>query len=954
MLLPHPDCSRSAVRILLLLMGVSWSLSPGVSVAAPFFEDEVAPLLKSRCVECHNTDTRKGELNLSSPEGLLRGAESGPVFVPGDPEHSHLFEMVERGEMPKKGPPLDESEKLLLHDWIAGGAQFRHTPTLAEETPHQHDVIPITLLRCAACHGAQKQEGGLDLRTPASMRKGGNTGPAFVAGDPDGSLMIQRIESEACPPQALLLKAFVKRPPPSEVETLREWIAAGAPELDITPDVATAEPDPLVTEEDRQHWAFQPPKADPSTGSIDAFIGKELAAAGLDFSPEADRDTLIRRAYLDLIGMPPDVKEWRYWRESPDADWFATMVDHLLDSPHYGERWGRYWLDLAGYADSEGGTSADPLRTVAWKYREYVIDAFNADKPYDEFLLEQLAGDELLDVENADEVTEEMVENLVATGFLRMGIDETGSRTMNFIDNRVGVISDVIDVVGSSVMGLTMECVRCHSHKYDPIPQRDYYRLKAVFQGALDEHDWLSFKTRSFELGTTDQRERVAAINPPLEAELNQLESLLKKKTIQWQREMLKAHYPDQPEDDREATFQALRRADNTRSLKQRRLVEKLQTALVIPNHQQPETVQSARAVVEELQEEIESVKRRMAPPLDIRALWDRGDPSPTYIYRRGVETSPGRLVGPGVPSVLTDGRTPFAVTPPFPGGTPKTGRRLAFAKWLVRPDHPLTARVMLNRIWYHHFGRGLVESLENFGNQGEPPSHPELLDWLAVTFVERGWSVKEMHRVVLNSRTWKQSSRVSDDLLEQDPENDLFSRMPLLRMNAEALRDSLLFVSGRLDPEPGGPPDGVAMNREGFVHGKATPTGNWRRSVYLQYRRTEIPTMLETFDYPEMGPNCVSRSVSTVSPQSLMLMNNERVRELAGSLASRIDASTPLEKIETAYAIALSREPTAEERELGIATLTDLEAQWPGHPDGALEAYCHALLNSAAFLYID
>lgn len=330
------------------------------------------------------------------------------------------------------------------------------------------------------------------------------------------------------------------------------------------------------------------------------------------------------------------------------------------------------------------------------------------------------------------------------------------------------------------------------------------------------------------------------------------------------------------------------------------------------------------------------------------------GDPSPTYIYRRGLHTSPGRLVGPGVPSVLTDGHTPFEVIPPFPEGTPKTGRRLALAKWLTQPDHPLTSRVMVNRIWSHHFGKGLVESLENFGRQSEPPSHPELLDWLAVTFVQRGWSVKEMHRVMMNSRTWKQSSHVTDERLAGDPANRLLSRMPLLRMDAEALRDSLLFVSGRLDATPGGPPDGVMENREGFIQAQPTPTGDWRRSLYVQYRRTEIPTMMETFDFPEMGPNCVARSVSTVSPQSLMLMNLERIRELAASLASRIKAKDAPGKVEEAYAMALSREPSAEERQLGAAALAKLEAEWSGHPEGALEAYCHALLNSAAFLYVD
>lgn len=926
----------------------------GHSADALYFEDAVAPLLKERCAECHNADTQKGELDLSSSQGLLRGSEGGEVVKPGDPGHSHLYEMVERGEMPKKGARLDAGELKIIRDWIAGGAKYREMPALTEKAPHQHDVLPILHLRCVACHGAQRKDGGLDLRTVEGMKKGGENGSAFVAGNVENSRMIQRIESEACPPQALLLKFFVKRPPRSEVTVLRDWIAAGAPVEDIQPDIATTDSDPLVTEKDREHWAFQPPGWNGKHGSVDQFIEVKLRQAGLDFSPEADRDTLIRRAYFDLTGLPPDQKEWRYWRGSDDPAWFAAMVDHLLDSPHYGERWGRYWLDLAGYADSEGGTSADPLREVAWKYRDYVIAAFNSDKPYDEFLLEQIAGDELIDIESAEEVTGEMVENLVATGFLRMGIDETGSRTMNFVENRMGVIADVIDVLGSSVMGLTMECVRCHSHKYDPIPHRDYYRLKAVFQGALDEHDWLSFKTRKLEMGTPDHRARVSEVNPPLQRELNLLEKKYLQRTQDWQREMLRVHYPDQSEADRDATFIALKRADNQRSLPQRLLVEKLQVALVIPNQEQPASVQEIRAEVDELSRKIKTVKSKMIPPLTIRALWDRGEPSPTYTHRRGNPTSPGRLVGPGVPAVLTDGRTPFKVIPPFPDGTPKTGRRLAFAKWLTEPEHPLTARVMVNRIWYHHFGRGLVGTLENFGLQSEPPSHPELLDWLALEFMKNGWSVKEMHRVMMNSRTWKQSSRVVDDHLKKDPDNLMYSRMPLRRLDAEALRDSLLFVSGKLDPAAGGPPDEVSVDREGAVMAKATANGEWRRSVYMQYRRTETPTMMAAFDYPEMGPNCVSRSTSTVSPQSLLLMNNERVRHLAGAFAERIESETLSGQVSEVYRLALSREPTPREKKLGVEALTKLKSNWDGDGGRALTAYCHALLNSAAFLYVD
>jgi hypothetical protein len=689
--------------------------------------------------------------------------------------------------MPPNGEKqLTDEERQLIQHWIATGAVAQTATELGQLT--QHDVIPIMLLRCATCHGARKQEAGLDLRTPASMGKGGKSGPAFVAGDPDKSLMIARIENEACPPRELLLKFFVKRPSPTEVKVLRDWIAGGAPEADVVPDVATTQPDPLVTHHDRQHWAFQSPKLDAGAQqvqSVDAFLIAKLDAMGLSFSPEADRDTLIRRAYIDLIGMPPSREDWSKWHHSNDANWYQAMIEYLLASPHYGERWGRYWLDLAGYADSEGGISADPLREVAWKYRDYVIRSFNNDKPYDRFLLEQLAGDELLDHVNAEVVTHEMVDNLIATGFLRMGIDETGSRTMNFVPERLGVIGDAITVVGEGLMGLTLGCAKCHSHKYDPIPHRDYYRFKAIFQGALDEHDWLTFKNRVLYVDTAQRKQRVSEVNPKLAAELKQLQLQLKKAKTALQLELLIQHYPHQPSADRDETLRALAIADNNRSLTQRNLVEMLQKVEVLPDDQQPQSVQEALASVAELEHAIRQVERRMEPSLEIRALWDRGEPSPTYILRRGEHDKPSRLVGPGVPSVLTDGQTPFVAQPPFPDGTPKTGRRLALARWLIQPDHPLTARVMVNRIWHHHFGAGIVPTLENFGLKGERPSHPELLDWLAIEFVKRGWSIKAMHRMILNSRAYRQSSQVTELAHQLDPLNRCLSHMPLRRLDA-------------------------------------------------------------------------------------------------------------------------------------------------------------------------
>jgi hypothetical protein len=641
----------------------------------------------------------------------------------------------------------------------------------------------------------------------------------------------------------------------------------------------------LVTDKDREFWAFRPPKLPPvptcTTGTvelrsttvpvvrnpIDAFILQKLEAKGLNLSPEADRATLIRRASFDLTGLPPEPAEVQAFLADQRPDAYERMIDRLLDSPRYGERWARHWLDVAGYADSEGKREQDHPRKWAWRYRDYVIRAFNSDKPYSRFLLEQIAGDELADYENAKEITSEIYDNLVATAFLRMVPDATWANITNYITDRQEVIADEIDVLGSGVMGLTMKCARCHSHKFDPIPQRDYYRLVAVFKGAYDDNDWLK---------------------------------------------------PDlRPGGAPESTD-------------------------VLPGRLLPYVTTAERR-----EWEAANAKRKdKLPEPKIQALWDRGEPTPTYIYRRGDPMSPGKLVGPGVPSVLTDGKTPFDVEPPWPGAK-KTGRRLAFAKWLTQPNNPLTARVMVNRIWKLHFGRGIVSSLGNFGKAGSPPSHPELLDWLAVEFVERGWSIKEMHRLMMTSSTYRQSSQTRS--AEADA---LFGRMPLTRLDAESLYDTMLVVAGRLNETRYGPADAVQVRADGLVTPNGTDRG-WRRLIYVQQLRKQIPTHLETFDFAQMNPNCIERRGSTVAPQALYMMNNGMVDQLAERFAERVkreagdDAAAQVDRV---YWIALSRAPTKDERELGEKAVRELSKEWPG----ALKTYCRAIMNSAGFMYVD
>ena len=897
---------------------------PAVTVSVPSFDKDVRPLLQAKCWRCHGEEVRKGELALHTPAGIRKGSESGPVVVPGQSAKSRLYELVHNGEMPPdKKNPLTKAEVEIIRRWIDGGARFENeTATKPEVT--QHDIVPILLLRCTACHGRQKREGELDLRTRAAMLRGGKSGPAFVPGKPDESLILKRLQREEMPPRQRLVEAMVKPMEATEIEKLTRWIALGAPEAADEPDVAGTPTDPLVSTEDREFWSFQRPRpvtvpnvahAARVRNPVDAFVLQKLEEKGLSLSPEADRLTLLRRASFDLTGLPPEPAEAEAYLADNDPRAYEKLIDRLLASPRYGERWGRHWLDVAGYADCEGRREQHLPRPSVWRYRDYVIRSFNADKPYDRFLQEQLAGDELADYEHAPEITQEIEDNLVATAFLRMAPDPTWANLTGFVPDRLEVMADSMDVLGSGVMGLTFKCARCHSHKFDPIPQRDYYRLVAIFKGAYDEHDWLkpqligyggaqsaSFGERYLPQVTTAERRRIDEHNAAIQRDIDALKA----------------------------------------------------------GAQTPNTAK-----------QINELAAKRLPEPRLFTLWDRGEPSPTYIYRRGDYQISGTLVAPGPPAVLAEGPTPFEITPPWPDAQ-STGRRLAFARWLTQPDSAargLTARVMVNRIWKHHFGQGLVKSVGNFGKTGDRPSHPELLDWLAQEFVRQRWSLKEMHRLMMTSSVYRQ---VSTEIAESsspnpqskienqkslDPDNRLLSRMPLRRMEAELLRDSLLLVAGQLDETRFGPGDAVTVRPDGLVlSGK-------RRSVYVQQLRKHPASLLESFDLPAMNPNCLQRAESLVAPQALHLMNDAAVRELARQFADRVQREAgddPARQVQRAYWIALTRPPSDEELTDCLQTLTSLTEQWTKQVSAAeasrkaLATLCHTIMNSATFLYID
>ena len=938
MAIPMNQSSVGMIRIAFLI-AISFSAGRGSCAdESVSFESQVQPILVAKCIRCHGDAKQNASLNLASGAAILRGGESGPVIVSGKPEESPLFELVRDGHMPPKGnEALSAVEVEVLRKWIVGGA--RVPGGSSEIAVTQHQVVPLMFLRCTACHGGRRREGNLDLRTKASMLKGGKSGPAVVPGKPDESLLVRRIRAEEMPPRRQLVAASVKPVESGELKKIEAWIAAGLPESSVGPDIATTEPDRLVTDADRDFWSFRPARKPPLPeldltpaeslrirNPIDLFILEQLKKHGLTFSPDADRATLIRRVYFDLIGLPPSPEEVQWFTSDPDPAAYESLVDRLLASPHYGERWGRHWLDVAGYADSEGAQNEDRVRPNMWRYRDYVIRAFNANKPYDRFLHEQLAGDELADYEHAPEITEEIYDNLVATGFLRTAPDRTFANITNFVPDRLEVIADEMQILGSAVLGLTLHCARCHTHKFDPLPQRDYYRLSAALKDALDEHDWMGPEARQLNKVTSAERRN-------------------------WE-----SH-------------------------------EAMITQQVAPLKQQAEA-ETDETSKKEIQDKIRQVESQRIPEPKIRGLWSRGDPSPTYLLQRGNYLTAGIEVGPGVLSVLTDGRTPFVVKPPWDGAK-TTGRRLALARWLTEPDHPLTARVAINRIWKHHFGSGLVSTLANFGKTGSAPTHQELLDWMATEFAgerqplspeerqssplsdssmrQGRWNLKAMHRLMVTSGAYQQSSQQTPLLLAKDPDNRLLSRMPLRRLEAEIVRDSLLMVAGKLDDLSFGPPVDVEVRADGLVTVKR-PDGGGRRSVYVLHRRTRLPTILESFDSPQMGPNCTDRGESIVAPQALHLLNNAAVHDLGLQFARRVRDDVgvdPLAQIDRAYSLAFGKCPSIEEREISGELLRRLTQDWEkslgGNPDllpqaadRALANYCHALLNSAAFVYVD
>ncbi|MSQ93124.1 MAG: DUF1553 domain-containing protein [Gemmataceae bacterium] len=667
------------------------------------------------------------------------------------------------------------------------------------------------------------------------------------------------------------------------------------------------------TAEERGHWSFRtlrrpevPKVQSPrSRTPIDAFLLDKLKSKGLDFAKDADKPMLLRRVYLDLLGLPPNPDEIRQFVADDRPDAYERLLDRLLASPQFGVRWGRHWLDAAGYADV-GGTDNDAgiirMAEGSWRYRDYVIRSFNEDKPFDQFLLEQLAGDELDDWRAAKTFTPAMRDRLIATGFLRTAADDTEENELNTLDIRHGVLHRTAEVVASNVLGLTLNCAKCHDHKYEPISHEDYYRFIAVFSPAFNPQQWLQPKVRM-----------LADVPPPEKSAIDKDN----------------AHLASQVEE-----------------LKKKKL----------------ELKKDPKAAAD-LDVKIGALNAKKKSYGQLRAVYDAGPPTPTRLLRRGDHAKPGKEITVGGLEVLCPPAKKQLPDVKPAGAT--SGRRLALAQWLTEPSTPasgLVARTQVNRVWQRLFGKGIVPTSDNLGMSGARPSHPELLDWLAAEFVDKKWRLKPLLRQIMTSSAYRQSSLASPDAAKVDPANHLLWRMPLRRLEAEIVRDSILAVSGKLDPTVGGPPTPLENRPDGLVVVK--DPGKYRRTVYVLARRNYHPTLLNVFDQPFMTTNNLCRSPSAVVLQSLTMLNDTFIVEQAGVFAERVlrDGKTDaLERqVESAYLLALTRPPSAKE---SAACMEFLRRQTDRHsaaklpsaeaPRRALANLCHVLLNTSEFLYV-
>lgn len=919
------------------------------------FKKDIQPIFESNCIGCHTVQMPEGGLVMESLDSLLKGGKKqGPAIVPGSGQKSPLVRSL-TGEiqprMPLGGQPLPKKEIALIAKWIDELSQ-PESGTSAKETARQSgpvhrfdtEIKPILEQNCLSCHNAEKGKGGLVVQDIDSLLRGGaHDGPSVVAGQSEKSPLVQRLRGVKEPRMPMNGKPLSEE----QIERIAKWINEMEPPAGVGAVASAKKPawpwapvtEVAIPQVKRQDWVRNP---------IDAFVLAQQEHKQLQPAPSGSKRSLLRRLYFDLVGLPPTPEDMeRFLRDdSPDA--YGREVEKLLADPRYGERWGRHWLDLVRYSDTRGG-AIDYPRPHMWRYRDYVIRAFNQDRPYDRFVKEQIAGDAFRAYGD---------EGKIGLGFLGqwVAVEAEGEQV------RRDYVVDVVNTTGSVFLGLTLGCAGCHNHKYDPIPTKDYYRIEAFFSPmtvdlqdvAFHQYEMPRLQPEQWKKAAKDW-EQVLAERKKLAAEFE--EKIKKQKTEHY---MLWA-----PQDLKDWSDSGQRKlpfpADTllTQQDKDRRKLINRQTAR-FANPNSPDYYLPKAYVVSDSE-----LQNTVA----------------TYVLTGGNYKLRSEEVKPGFLSAISS-------DPEGPSLDGLVGsRRQLLANWIASRDNPLTARVMVNRIWQYHFGEGLVATPSDFGKNGAGTVHQELIDWMAWRFMESGWSLKEIHRLILNSNVYQQSMKhpkaKEQELVDSD-NRYLWVRDPV-RLEVESIRDSVLAVSGQLNPLMGGPPffpeaDDEQMERGSTWWEPSSRTQQNRRTVYmLQIRSFQLP-MVKVFDGANMDESCVVRGVTSVTPQVFALFNSkfsyDQSREMANRLIAEVGHS-PERQIERAFQLAFQRPPTAVEKEKSLAYLSRNPSKPPvelslketpyaqasdaqvAHGQasgsvGALADFCLILLNMNEFIFLE